>query len=218
MTACGILYGPCTTALLRFAPISNSFRTLTHPFFPLSGKDPCRDVDVVPDGSNPGRNSVLDRLPLPFHPRGYSIQIMPISDDLNKWLQFARMPARNVNYITRGGASSKRELPRVGWMRRFKRGWWNTRQLEGREKKKGFSRENAVGNTRLRLLLIWCRRATVRFVSIRSGCTANFCQICEKRLRNIYKNFLTIEFYILGCNLMKAGSVIVNASINKLQW
>lgn len=127
---------PCTTALLRFAPISNSFRTLTHPFFPLSGKDPCRDVDVVPDGSNPGRNSVLDRLPLPFHPRGYSIQIMPISDDLNKRLQFARMPARNVNYITRGGASSKRELPRVGWMRRFKRGWWNTRQLEGREKKK----------------------------------------------------------------------------------
>lgn len=27
---------------------------------------------------------------------------MPISDDLNKRLQFARMPARNVNYITCG--------------------------------------------------------------------------------------------------------------------
>lgn len=28
--------------------------------------------------------------------------VIIISDDLNKRLQFARMPARNVNYITRG--------------------------------------------------------------------------------------------------------------------
>lgn len=47
------------------------------------------EMSMVPDGSNPGRNSC-----------GYSVQI--ISDDLNKRLQFARMPARNVNYITRG--------------------------------------------------------------------------------------------------------------------
>lgn len=82
-------------ALLRFAP----FRSLTHPFFPTfveRSVQRCR--------CRTGWIQSLEKLdsPLPFHPRSYSIQIMPISDDLNKRLQFARMPARNVNYITRG--------------------------------------------------------------------------------------------------------------------
>lgn len=103
------------------------------------------EMSMVPDGSNPGRNSCG------YNHFWWFKQTTSICTDASQKCKLYHP------WCT----SSKRELPFGSVECDVLSVAGETR--EGKKKRNAFSRENAVGNTRLRLPLIWCRRGTVRF-------------------------------------------------------